>query len=117
MEPKTTIYTDELSTYDGLGRPRYQHEVIDHTAAYVDGLISTNSIENFWSLLKRGLRGTYISVEPFHLHRYLDEQCSASTAPGHRQERFMEALRRIAGKRLTYRELIGAGALEAHSPA
>ena len=67
-----------IASYEPLGTPftamDYQHQVIDHTVAYVQGNVHTNNIENFWSLLKRGLRGTYISVEPFHLFRYLDEQ-------------------------------------------
>ena len=52
----------------------FQHGVIDHAMAYVDGEIHTNGLETFWSLLKSGLKGTYISGEPFHLFRYLDEQ-------------------------------------------
>ena len=59
---------------EGLNK-EYIHQVIDHAVAYVDGNVHTNGCENFWSLLKRGLHGTYISVEPFHLFRYLDEQC------------------------------------------
>jgi len=66
------IYTDALKSYEGLSE--FQHGIIDHAIAYVDGKIHTNGLENFWSLVKRGLRGTYISVEPFHLFRYLDEQ-------------------------------------------
>ena len=118
VNPCTKVMTDEHHSYEGLVRPRYEHEVIDHTAAYVDGLIHTNNIENFWSLLKRGLKGTYISVEPFHLFRYLDEQAYRFNARHDTdQNRFLEALRRLAGKRLTYRQLIGEGQLEAHSPA
>lgn len=121
IAPKTAIHTDELATYGALGRPEtamdYEHQVIDHTAAYVAGNVHVNGIENFWSLLKRGLRGTYISVEPFHLFRYLDEQMFRfNEREGTDQSRFLLALRRLAGKRLTYNELIGAE-LEAHSPA
>ena len=68
----SALFTDALKSYEGLSE--FQHEVIDHAVAYVDGEIHTNSMENFWSLLKRGLHGTYVSVEPFHLFRYLDEQ-------------------------------------------
>jgi transposase-like protein len=68
----SAIFTDALKSYEGLDE--FQHEVIDHAIAYVDGEVHTNGLENFWSLLKRGLKGTYISVEPFHLFRYLDEQ-------------------------------------------
>jgi ISXO2-like transposase domain len=69
----TALYTDALLFYDGLAND-YAHKVIDHAEAYVDGRVHTNSLENFWSLLKRGISGTYVSVEPFHLFRYLDEQ-------------------------------------------
>ena len=67
------MFTDEWIAYRGLDR-EYVHNVIDHAETYVQGNVHTNRIENFWSLLKRGLKGTYISVEPFHLFRYLDEQ-------------------------------------------
>src|SRR5206468_9816490 len=66
------LYTDALKSYEGLNE--FQHQVIDHAEAYVDGQIHTNGCENFWSLLKRGIHGTYVSVEPFHLFRHLDEQ-------------------------------------------
>src|SRR5205085_4146028 len=68
----SAIFTDALKSYEGLNE--YQHEVIDHAVAYVDGEIHTNGLENFWSLLKRSLHGTYVYVEPFHLFRYVDEQ-------------------------------------------
>src|SRR6266849_6654975 len=68
----SAIFTDALKSYEGLDE--FQHEVIDHAVAYVDGEIHTNGLENFWSLLKRSINGTYVSVEPFHLFRYLDEQ-------------------------------------------
>ncbi len=61
-----------MKSYEGLNE--FQHQVIDHAVQYVDGQVHTNGLENFWSLLKRGLNGTYVSVEPFHLFRYLDEQ-------------------------------------------
>jgi len=102
------IYTDELLSYDGLSSD-YVHNVIVHAEAYVDGAVHTNGMENFWALLKRTLKGTYVSVEPFHLFRYLDEQAfrfnnrSMTDA-----ERFVEAASAIAGKRLTYKALIGA---------
>ncbi len=69
----SSIYSDALLSYKGLSA-EYVHQVIDHAVKYVDGQIHTNEMENFWSLLKRGLKGTYVSVEPFHLFRYLDEQ-------------------------------------------
>ena len=84
------------------------HSVIDKTQTYVKGHVHTNGLENLWSLLKRGLRGTYIAVDAFHLHRYVDEQVfrynerrDASGDSG----RFVKALRSIVGKRLTYRDL------------
>ena len=73
VEPGAELFTDGWKGYGGL-HADYIHQVIDHAEKYVDGQIHTNGIENFWSLLKRGLKGTYVSVEPFHLFRYLDEQ-------------------------------------------
>jgi hypothetical protein len=83
--------------------------VIDHAVAYVDGQIHTNGMENFWSLLKRGLKGTYVSVEPFHLFRYVDEQAFRYNNREDKNDfdRFKLALSMIVGKRLTYRALIG----------
>jgi len=82
--------------------------VIDHAEAYVNEKIHTNGIENFWSLLKRGLKGTYVSVEPFHLFCYLDEQAfrynNRKTGDG---KRFERTLSQTTGKRLTYKELTG----------
>src|SRR5437764_8365232 len=73
VEAGSALYTDALLSYEGLAGD-YAHQVIDHAVQYVDGRIHTNGLENFWSLLKRGIAGTYVSVEPFHLFRYLDEQ-------------------------------------------
>jgi transposase-like protein len=70
VEAGTQFFTDEMAGYKGLSE--YEHKVIDHAVKYVDGRVHTNGMENFWSLLKRGLAGTYIAVEPFHLFRYLD---------------------------------------------
>jgi len=120
VAPKTEVHTDELGSYKIFGESyspaAYEHKVIDHTVAYVDGNIHTNNIENFWSLLKRGLRGTYISVEPFHLFRYLDEQAFRFNArQGTDQSRFHAVLAMVAGKRLTYKQLTGIeGAMEGH---
>ena len=69
----SNVFTDELISYWGLDE-KYVHSIINHAEKYVDGNVHTNCMENFWSLLKRGLHGTYISVEPFHLFRYIDEQ-------------------------------------------
>jgi transposase-like protein len=100
------LYTDALQSYKGLDE--FQHQVVDHAVAYVDGHIHTNGLENFLSLLKRGISGTYVSVEPFHLFRYLDEQAyrfnNRKLTDG---ERFDVAVRGIVGKRLTFDELTG----------
>ena len=100
------LYTDALKSYDGL--EEYTHKVIDHAEAYVDGAVHTNRLENFWSLLKRSIGGTYVSVEPFHLFRYLDEQ---SFRYNERKttdlERFQKVLACVGGKRLTYDQVRG----------
>ena len=102
------VYTDALKSYDGLSID-YVHQVIDHAEAYVDGHIHTNGCENYWSLLKRALKGTYVSVEPFHLFRYLDEEAFRfNTRKKNDGERFNDMTRRVAGKRLTYANLIGS---------
>ena len=86
----------------------YQHQIIDHAVKYVDGRIHTNGMENFWSLLKRGLKGTYVAVEPFHLFRYLDEQSfrynnrATRDNPLNDSDRFSALCSQIVGKRLTY---------------
>jgi transposase-like protein len=106
-QPGATIYTDALASYQGLDA-EYQHHVIDHAEAYAKGHIHTNGLENFWSLLKRALKGTYVSVQPFHLFRYLDEQAFRFNARGGNDaERFVDVLRTIVGRRLTYKRLIG----------
>jgi transposase-like protein len=107
VEAGSAIFSDELKSYEGLSDD-YKHAVIDHAVQYVDGNVHTNAMENFWSLLKRGLHGTYISVEPFHLFRYLDEQvCRYNHRKMTDAERFDLAVRQIVGKRLTYKELTG----------
>src|SRR6266852_212628 len=73
VQQGSKVYTDESGVYHKLAE-KYAHEVVNHLQHYVDGRVHTNGLENFWSLLKRGLNGTYVSVEPFHLFRYLDEQ-------------------------------------------
>ena len=105
----TTLFTDENHAYDGVVIPDYERKIINHAHEYVNGNIHTNGIENFWALLKRGIRGTYVSVEPFHLFRYLDEQAFRfNERKGTDGSRFLLAVRSIVGKRLTYRSLIGA---------
>lgn len=95
------LFTDELHGYKHLATD-YAHNVINHSEEYVRGNVHINGIENFWSLLKRGLKGTYVSVEPFHLFRYLDEQSFRfNTRKSNDQGRFMEALSAITGKRVT----------------
>ena len=99
-----TLYTDAYRPYRSL--TGYDHHAIDHAVAYVNGRVHTNGIESFWSLLKRAIKGTYISVEPFHLGRYVDEQVFRfNEREGSDADRFRTALRRVTGKRLTYREL------------
>ncbi len=121
VQAGAAIFTDELWGYDGL-RSEYQHEVVDHAVKYVEGRVHTNGMENFWSLLKRGLNGTYVSVEPFHMFRYLDEQTFRYNNRGHRKnpvtdfERFKMVLGRIAGKRLTYSHLTGKDAARQAEP-
>ncbi len=108
----TTVYSDSCTAYDQL-RYRFVHDVVDHTKEYVKGRVHTNGLENFWSLLKRGLKGTYVCVEPFHLERYVDEQVFRYNHRGSKDnpmtdaDRFSLALTQIIGKRLTYAELTG----------
>jgi transposase-like protein len=101
------LYTDEWRGYRGLSWD-YAHRVINHAEKYVDGIVHTQGIENFWSLLKRGIKGTYVSVEPFHLFRYLDEQAFRFNArKGNDQERFITAVAGVSGRRVTYQRLTG----------
>src|SRR5258706_1422644 len=107
VEQGSTVYSDALRSYNRLGED-YIHNVINHAETYVRGHIHTNGIENFWSLLKRTLGGTYISVEPFHLFRYLDEQAfrfnKRKLTDG---ERFSIVASQVVGKRLTLAEVTG----------
>ena len=106
VEAGAALYTDALQSYSGLNE--FEHQVIDHAVAYVDGKVHTNGLENFWSLLKRGINGTYVSVEPFHLFRYLDEQAYRfNNRKFGDAERFSMAVSGIMGKRLTFTELTG----------
>ena len=109
VEAGAALYTDALLSYDGLAGD-YAHQVIDHAVKYVDGNVHTNGLENFWSLLKRTIAGTYVSVEPFHLFRYLDEQAwRFNTRRMTDGERFSMAVSGIVGKRLTFDQLTGKG--------
>ncbi|MGE0359955.1 MAG: IS1595 family transposase [Vicinamibacterales bacterium] len=108
VEAGATVNTDALFSYQGLNES-YVHNVIDHAEKYVDGTVHTNGMENFWSLLKRSLKGTYVSVEPFHLFRYLDEQAFRfNQRAGTDASRFAAALKGILNKRLTYVALTGS---------
>lgn len=102
------VYTDELISYWGL-EEKYVHRIINHAEEYVRGKVHTNGMENFWSLLKRGLSGTYISVEPFHLFRYIDEQAFRynNRKDMTDADRFALACSMMSGKRLTWNELTG----------
>ena len=106
VEAGSNVYTDAHPSYQLLDE--FTHETIDHAESYVRGQVHTNGIENFWSLLKRAIKGTYVAVEPFHLTRYVDEQVfrynNRKTDDGSRLRRVMGG---IVGKRLTYDELIG----------
>jgi len=112
IEQGTQLYTDEHTGYMDIS-PEYVHSVVNHLENYVSGRIHTNGLENFWSLLKRGLNGTYVSVEPFHLFRYVDEQAfrynnrATKDNPLNDADRFQLALSQIVGKRLTYDQLTG----------
>jgi transposase-like protein len=107
VQAGSNLYTDALKSYDGLDE--FEHQVVDHAETYVNGQVHTNGCENFWSLLKRSIHGTYVSVEPFHLFRYLDEQAFRynNRKDMNDSERFDLAMSQIVGKRLTYQELIG----------
>jgi transposase-like protein len=110
------LYTDELHGYWGLDE-QYKHQIIDHAVEYVNGRVHTNGLENFWSLLKRGIHGTYVAVEPFHLFRYLDEQMFRFNNRKDLDDagRFDLAVSQIIGKRLTFAELTGkVGAAAIH---
>lgn len=91
--------SDELASYEGLNA-EYQHQDINHAESYVEGNVHTNGMENFWSLLKRCIKGTYVSVEPFHLFRYLDEQTFRfNERKDNDQGRFCKVASNVAGKR------------------
>lgn len=102
------VYTDEAVGYDLLRR-RYVHDTVNHAETYVNGQVHTNSLENFWSLMKRNLSGTYVAVEPFHLDRYLDEQMFRFNNRINKTDadRFNKLVSQIVGKHLTYAKLTG----------
>ena len=108
----SAVYTDSLIAYDRLNW-RYIHEVVNHAEKYVEGRVHTNGLENFWSLFKRNLRGTYVAVEPFHLERYVDEQVfrfnnrTTKDNPLDDADRMALVASQVTRKRLTYKELTG----------
>ncbi|AIE85764.1 IS1595 family transposase [Fimbriimonas ginsengisoli] len=107
IHPDSWLYTDSNPAYVMLP-DWFRHEMVDHAVEYVNGRVSTNCMENYWSLLKRTIRGTYVSVEPFHLHRYLDEQAFRfNERKGTDASRFKTLASQVSGKRLTYKKLTG----------
>jgi transposase-like protein len=106
VEPGSKVYTDELKSYEGLDE--YFHEFVNHTEEYVRGQVHTNGMENFWSLFKRALKDTYVSVEPFHLQAYADEQAFRfNNRKCEDVDRFRAMVSNVVGKRLTYAQLTG----------
>jgi transposase-like protein len=122
VKDETPVYTDALMSYVGLNA-RFQHEVIDHARSYVRGRVHTNGLENFWSLFKRTLKGTYVCIEPFHLSRYLDEQTlrynlrNKLTKRMDDGARFRHVMGHVFGNRLTYAQLTGKGTDSLHQQA
>jgi len=111
VEPGTKLYTDALKNYrDPKIATVFQHDFVDHAEAYVkDKVVHTNGLENFWALFKRCIKGTHVSVEPFHLAAYVDSEAFRFNYRAlHDGERFNLALKGMSGKRLTYKALIGA---------
>lgn len=108
VEQGSTVYSDTHGGYYGINRD-FDHRTVDHAERYVSGRVHTNGIENFWSLLKRGLHGTYVRVEPFHLFRYIDERAfTYNRRELNDAERFEWVLGKAAGRRLTWAEVTGA---------
>jgi transposase-like protein len=100
------VNTDAATSYAGLAARDFFHRFVDHGLQYVAGHVHVNGLENFWSLLKRGLKGTYICVRPFHLFRYVDEQVFRFNSRGTNDAgRFAQVMRAVLGKRITYRQL------------
>ena len=118
----TKVYTDDAIGYDKVSY-NFVHDVVNHAERYVNGRVHTNGLENFWSLLKRGLRGTYVVVEPFHLARYIDEQVfrynnrkNSDKSPKSDSDRFKLAMHQVVGRRLTYADLTGKDESPRHVP-
>jgi hypothetical protein len=123
IEGGSKVYTDGWSGYDRLAAKDYIHETVNHINEYVRGEVHTQGIENFWALLKRGLRGTYVAVEPFHLDRYVTEQVfrynnrATKDNPLNDSDRFALVMSQVGGKRLTYKALTGKTDSPLHSSA
>jgi transposase-like protein len=121
VTPWAKVYTDEFSGYDHL-KKNFVHKVVNHSMEYVNGQVHTQGIENFWSLLKRTLRGTYVAVEPFHLDAYIDEQVFRFNNRATKDnkltdtDRFVGLMAQVAGKRLTYAQLTGKDSNEPYHP-
>ncbi len=117
----TEVITDAAHAYNDLDMTGdYTHQVIDHAVSYVKGHVHTNGLENFWSLLKRTIKGTYVSVEPFHLFRYLDEQAFRFNERKNEdgdKGRFLTAIAEIFGKGLSWAHLTGKDAQADELPA
>jgi len=112
IERGATIISDEFANSWEMPK-KYVHQMVNHLETYVNGNVHTQGIENFWSLLKRGLGGTYVSVEPFHLFRYVDEQCFRfNNRRVTDAERFEMGMAQIVGRRLTYKQLTGKEPLD-----
>src|SRR6202040_878424 len=103
------VFTDGHPSYEGIDKYKnFTHKTVNHINEYVNGRVHTQGIENFWSLLKRGLSGTYVAVEPFHMDAYVDEQVFRYNSRKQSDaKRFEKMLGQVAGKRLTYAELTG----------
>jgi transposase-like protein len=118
----STVYTDNAVAYDNGMQRRFVHDVVNKTETYVRGQVHVNGMENFWSLLKRSLKGTYVAVEPFHLSRYVDEQVfrynnrSTKQRPRNDADRFKTAMSNVLGRRLTYSDLTGKSDSPHHAP-
>jgi transposase-like protein len=123
IEGGSKVYTDGYPGYDHLVAKQYVHETVNHLEEYVRGEVHTQGIENFWSLLKRGLRGTYVAVEPFHLDRYVTEQVfrynnrATKDNPLNDADRFALVMSQVGGKRLTYAQLTGKTGPTSHHTA
>lgn len=113
IEKGSTIYSDGLADYKPLSKMQFVHDTVNHATEYVRGQVHTQGIENFWSLLKRSLRGTYVAVEPFHLDRYVTEQVfrynnrATKDNPLNDGDRFALIVSQIVGRRITYNQLTG----------